>query len=47
MAAHFRDRDLLVRPMGNNVYVMPPYCIDEGDLDAIYAAIQDAAERFG
>ena len=47
LAAHFRDRNLLVRPMGNNVYVMPPYCIDEADLDAVYAAIQDAADRFG
>ena len=46
LAAHFRDRDLLVRPMGNTVYVMPPYCIDEADLDRIYAAIQKAAERF-
>ena len=46
LAAHFRERDLLVRPMGNTVYVMPPYCIDEADLDRIYAAIQDAAERF-
>jgi adenosylmethionine-8-amino-7-oxononanoate aminotransferase len=42
----FRDRDLLVRPMGNTVYVMPPYCIDEADLDAIYAAIGEAAARF-
>ncbi len=43
----FRDRDLLVRPMGNTVYVMPPYCIGEDDLDRIYAAIGEAAERFG
>ena len=47
LAAHFRERDLLVRPMGNTVYVMPPYCIDEADLDAVYAAIGEAAERFG
>ncbi|HEY0269960.1 MAG TPA: adenosylmethionine--8-amino-7-oxononanoate transaminase [Sphingomonas sp.] len=47
LAAHFRDRDLLVRPMGDTVYVMPPYCIDETDLDAIHAAIGEAAERFG
>jgi adenosylmethionine-8-amino-7-oxononanoate aminotransferase len=46
LAAHFRERDLLVRPMGNTVYVMPPYCIDEDDLDRIYAAIQEAARRF-
>jgi len=47
LAAHFRTRDLLVRPMGNTVYVMPPYCIDEDDLDRIYAAIQEAARIFG
>jgi adenosylmethionine---8-amino-7-oxononanoate aminotransferase len=47
LLAFFRDRDLLVRPMGSTVYVMPPYCIDEADLDAVYAAIGEAAERFG
>ena len=47
LLAHFRSRDLLVRPMGNTVYVMPPYCIDEADLDSVYAAIGEAAERFG
>lgn len=44
LLAFFRDRDLLLRPLGNTVYVMPPYCIDEGQLDAIYAAIVEAAE---
>ena len=44
LLAFFRERDLLVRPMGNTVYVMPPYCIDDVDLDAIYAAIVGAAE---
>ncbi|MBD8638746.1 adenosylmethionine--8-amino-7-oxononanoate transaminase [Sphingomonas sp. CFBP 13733] len=38
----FTARDLLLRPLGNTVYVMPPYCIDEADLDAIYAAIEEA-----
>ena len=42
----FRERDLLLRPLGNTVYVMPPYCIDDDDLDAIYAAIGEAAARF-
>ncbi|CAN5272856.1 hypothetical protein BH10PSE15_BH10PSE15_14410 [soil metagenome] len=42
LLAFFRDRDLLLRPLGNTVYVMPPYCIDDADLDAIYAAIDDA-----
>ncbi|ATY31960.1 adenosylmethionine--8-amino-7-oxononanoate transaminase [Sphingomonas psychrotolerans] len=39
----FRDRDLLLRPLGNTVYVMPPYCIEDADLDAIYEAITAAA----
>jgi len=39
---HFRERDVLLRPLGNTVYVMPPYCIDDRDLDAIYAAIDSA-----
>ena len=47
LMAHFRDRDLLVRPLGNTVYVMPPYCIEDADLDRVYAAIGEAGERFG
>ncbi|MFC0307294.1 adenosylmethionine--8-amino-7-oxononanoate transaminase [Rhizorhabdus histidinilytica] len=39
----FRDNGLLLRPMGNTIYVMPPYCIDDKDLDAIYDAILAAA----
>jgi len=44
LLASFRDRDLLLRPLGNTVYVMPPYCIGDGDLDLIYAAIGEACE---
>ena len=36
---HFRERDVLLRPLGNTVYVMPPYCIGDDDLDAVYEAI--------
>ncbi|WP_195908435.1 hypothetical protein [Novosphingobium sp. Gsoil 351] len=28
LLAFFRERDLLLRPLGNTVYVMPPYCIE-------------------
>jgi len=44
LLAFFRERDLLLRPLGNTVYVMPPYCIDEADLDAIWRAIGEAAD---
>ncbi len=47
LLAFFRDRDLLLRPLGNTVYVMPPYCIDDADLDRIYAAIGDACDAVG
>lgn len=39
---HFRERDVLLRPLGNTVYVMPPYCISDEDLDAVYEAIATA-----
>jgi len=43
----FRERDLLLRPLGNTIYIMPPYCIDEDDLDRIYDAVAEAAAAFG
>ena len=42
MLARFRDGGLLLRPLGNTVYVMPPYCIEEPDLAALYAGIAGA-----
>ncbi len=42
LQAHFVERDILLRPLGNTVYVMPPYCIGTEDLDSIYEAIADA-----
>jgi adenosylmethionine---8-amino-7-oxononanoate aminotransferase len=43
LLAQFREADVLLRPLGNTVYVMPPYCIDDADLDAVYRAIGEAA----
>jgi adenosylmethionine-8-amino-7-oxononanoate aminotransferase len=43
----FRRHDLLIRPLGNTVYVMPPYCIEEADLDRVYAGIKSAAGQVG
>jgi len=44
LLAFFGERDLLVRPLGNTIYVLPPYCVDEDDLDRIYGAIAAAAD---
>jgi adenosylmethionine-8-amino-7-oxononanoate aminotransferase len=43
---HFREHDLLIRPLGNTIYTMPPYCIDDADLDRVYAGIVEAIDRF-
>ncbi|MES2045799.1 MAG: adenosylmethionine--8-amino-7-oxononanoate transaminase [Pseudomonadota bacterium] len=45
LLAHFREHDLLLRPLGNTVYVMPPYCIDDADLDCLYDGIAIAIEQ--
>jgi adenosylmethionine-8-amino-7-oxononanoate aminotransferase len=47
LLAFFGEHDLLLRPLGNTVYVMPPYCIDDADLDRIYAAIAEACDVVG
>lgn len=45
LQAFFERRNLLLRPLGNTVYVMPPYCVTEPDLDEIYVGIRAAAEE--
>lgn len=46
LQAFFSSRDLLIRPLGNTIYVMPPYCITAADLDEIYTSIREAADVF-
>jgi adenosylmethionine-8-amino-7-oxononanoate aminotransferase len=36
---HFLDKNLLMRPLGNVVYLLPPYCISEQELNLAYNAI--------
>ena len=43
----FRDRNILLRPLGNTVYIMPPYCIDGEDLNSVYGVIEQAVDHFG
>jgi len=47
LRSFFRDRDLLIRPLGNVIYLMTPYCVSAADLDRAYAAIAEAAEIIG
>ncbi len=45
LLAFFRERDVLLRPLGNTVYIMPPYCISDEELDRVYHAIGAALEQ--
>ena len=35
------DKNVLLRPLGNTIYVMPPYCIDGDELTQVGSAIAD------
>ncbi|MDO9361322.1 MAG: adenosylmethionine--8-amino-7-oxononanoate transaminase [Sphingopyxis sp.] len=39
LIAYYRDHGVLLRPLGNTIYVMPPYCITGEDLAAVWDAI--------
>jgi len=43
----FLERDILLRPLGNTIYVMPPYCVTPAELDLIYGAIGEAGGALG
>jgi len=40
MYKFFLDNGVLLRPLGNTVYVMPPYCIKEDSLDKIFNLLE-------
>ncbi|CAM4342130.1 adenosylmethionine-8-amino-7-oxononanoate aminotransferase [Pedobacter westerhofensis] len=43
---YFMDKRILMRPLGNIIYILPPYCISDEDLDKIYTEIINALEIF-
>jgi adenosylmethionine-8-amino-7-oxononanoate aminotransferase len=44
LCASFRDAGVLLRPLGNTIYVLPPYCVTRDDLETVYAAIREATD---
>jgi adenosylmethionine-8-amino-7-oxononanoate aminotransferase len=46
LMAFFHARGILLRPLGNTIYVLPPYCVTAAELDLVYDAIADAAGNF-
>jgi adenosylmethionine-8-amino-7-oxononanoate aminotransferase len=47
LSQFFQARGVLLRPLGNSIYVMPPYCVTAQELDLVYDAILEAASKFG
>ncbi|MER9334825.1 adenosylmethionine--8-amino-7-oxononanoate transaminase [Mesorhizobium sp. M0293] len=47
LRAFFLERDLLVRPLGNVIYLLPPYCVSASELGRLYDAIDEAADLVG
>jgi adenosylmethionine-8-amino-7-oxononanoate aminotransferase len=38
---YFMERNILLRPLGNTIYMVPPYVITEGQLNTVYDSIRE------
>lgn len=43
----FLQRGIIIRPLGNIIYLVPPYCITSEELDFIYQTILEVLSLFG
>jgi adenosylmethionine-8-amino-7-oxononanoate aminotransferase len=41
----FLNKGILLRPLGNTIYIVPPYIIKNEELDTIYTAILELLEE--
>lgn len=37
----FLERDILLRPLGNVIYILPPYIIKKEEIDKVYEAVEE------
>ena len=37
----YLERNIMIRPLGNIIYFMPPYCSSAKDLEEIYSCTED------
>ncbi len=45
--AFYLQHDILLRSLGNVVYVLPPYCTSDAELDRIYDVIEESFSTIG
>ncbi|HEY1039371.1 MAG TPA: adenosylmethionine--8-amino-7-oxononanoate transaminase [Bacteroidia bacterium] len=46
ISEYFIKRNILLRPLGNVLYVLPPYCITSAELDYIYQHIKQFLDAY-
>ncbi|RYG02969.1 MAG: aminotransferase class III-fold pyridoxal phosphate-dependent enzyme, partial [Chitinophagaceae bacterium] len=42
----FLQQGIILRPLGNIIYILPPYCIKDEHLDFIYVKIEEALSLY-
>ncbi len=42
----FLGEGIILRPLGNIIYILPPYCITDQQLEYIYSKIEEALDKF-
>lgn len=43
----FRAKRIMLRPLGNTLYILPPYCITNEELGRVYESILEFVEKMG
>ena len=41
----FLNQGVLLRPLGNVIYILPPYCIKEKELEKVYKVIENQLKK--
>lgn len=44
LSKHFLDDGVIIRPIGNTVHVIPPYCIKQEDLAIVYNSLTESLQ---
>ncbi|GMU66222.1 MAG: adenosylmethionine--8-amino-7-oxononanoate aminotransferase BioA [Acidobacteriota bacterium] len=47
LARAMLERGILLRPLGDVVYLLPPYCATDGDCEAVFDALEEALPALG